>query len=408
MIKKLKTKFITVAMLSISALLILILAVINIVNFSLVISDADSALNMITKNDTGHNFNEPPTPPNGLGQPGNKGQMGPKAPDTQASYRYFKTIINTQTNEANIVEFSMSAINKEEAKQWAISLTNNSKGFTRGSYRFLVTTNGQEKIITILDIGRELLPSLNVLYASIIGSVVGLIITLIAIIFVSNKFVKPIIESDRKQKLFISEASREIKDPLTSIAIDKDLIKKEIGENDITKSIDKNVDRLFNLTLKLNELLIFEQSQIKKEEFNICEIINFNLKTFKQIADKKGININFENADNVLINSDKVLINKLFYEVFDNAVKFAKTKIYGNLEKNDDRIIFTLSNDADNLPKDIIDNRYDRVFERFYKQNVDFEGNGLGLSIAKEIVSLNCGRILATVNNDIFTIKIEL
>ncbi|MBQ9276840.1 MAG: HAMP domain-containing histidine kinase [Clostridia bacterium] len=408
MIKKLKIKFIATAMVAIAALLFVILASINIANFALVTEDADKVLEMIAGE--GGQF-EPPAPPSGQsgqqGGPGGMGQMGPSAPDTGASMRFFTFAFDEDGNVTE-VSYKLSAISKQDAEEWARSLLGKTRGWTRTSYRYLVYARDGKTFVTVVDQGRELLPSYRVLWASLIGSVVGLLISFGVLVLLSEKFVKPLADSDKKQKLFVSEAAREIKSPLTVIALDKDRIKEEFGETETTKSVDKQVDKLFGLTLKLNELLVFEQGQIDKKDFDLSNIAKASLAPFEEIATKRGVNLNVSIADGVALSGDETMIAKLLFEVYDNAVKFAKTHIDLKLEKVEERVALTVSNDADGLPEDLRGGDYDRVFERFFKGSQEYEGNGLGLSIVKEIVSLHGGRAKAQAQDGIFTLKVEL
>ena len=405
MIKKLKIKFIVTAMVAISALLFLILATINIVNFSRVTADADRVIGLITQTENG--FGEPLSAPSGQWQPEGRGRMGPDAPDTQASIRYF-TFAFDESGSVREVHFRMSAISRDDAALWAESLKNKTRGWTRSIYRYSVYRKNGETFVTVVDSGRELLPSYRVLWASIIGSVTGLIVSFLVILFLSGKFVKPLLDSDKRQKAFISDASREMKTPLTAIAVDKEVLKERFGENESTRSIDRQVDKLFGLTLKLNELLVYERGQVEKEKFDLSSEIRDAVGEFKEIAEKKGLSVESDLEDKVELSGDRSLISKALRESLDNAVKFGKTFVRCCLKKTDDRIIISFANDADGLPENLRGGEYDRVFERFFKGAPNGEGKGLGLSIVKEIVLLHGGRVKATVKNDLFTLKVEL
>ena len=92
-------------------------------------------------------------------------------------------------------------------------------------------------------------------------------------------------------------------------------------------------------------------------------------------------------------------------ELIDNACKFASSYTYISLKKVNDRIILEIKNDKEcgNYSGTL-----DRFFEKFYKEDKDVPGDGLGLAIAKDIVKLHNGRIMAYGKNIEFTIKVEL
>ena len=99
------------------------------------------------------------------------------------------------------------------------------------------------------------------------------------------------------------------------------------------------------------------------------------------------------------------MIRQLLSILLDNAVKYAKTQVEFHLYTNGNRTTIKVKNDAD-----VPEGSLDRVFERFYRSDEArvTEGNGIGLSIAMEIVKTLGGRISAKGENGFFIIKVEL
>ena len=175
MIKKIKRKFILVSLLAVSILLVSILSVVNIVNFSLVTKDADRVIDMIKTEE--NRFMEEGNPP--MVNPNNDERpMGPSSPDMPGSMRFIKI---TFDKDGNVVEgvYKLAIVSKDEANTWAKDLLSSKSGWTRTNYRFQVYKNGNNKVVIIVDESRELLPSYRVLIASVVGTVVGLLASLI-------------------------------------------------------------------------------------------------------------------------------------------------------------------------------------------------------------------------------------
>lgn len=426
MIKKLKFKFITFAMVSIAALLVVVLSVINIVNFSLVTGDVDVLLTNIEKDGgviTGMSIVPDGGAPANPDDPGSKGDgetplenppedgsrggepfVGPNSQEFQSSIRYF-TVTFDEEGVATVKTLNM-ALENDDAITWAQSLRNKKHGWSELYFRYKVYTIGVDETVyvTVVDYSREMVPTFNVLWASIFGSLGGLAVTFVILLLIGERLVKPYADSDKKQRKFIAEASREMKTPVTVIALQKEILKSEFGENDSTRSIDRQVETLNDLALRLNELIVYDKQTLEKRTADMTAVVQ---ETFEEVAvAMKGRKIEFSSdlAPKVLYFCEEAAIRKAVLEIADNAAKFAKTFVNVKLSVNDSRIVLLVENDTD----DFIDGTLDRVFDRFYKEHVESAGKGLGLSVTKAIITDHGGRIKAYKKDGKFVLKIEL
>lgn len=400
MIKKVKKKFVLSSLLAVTILLVSILAVVNIVNFSLVTNDADRVIEMIKMED--NRFMD------GNGQPGfdpepGGNPMGPSSPDMPGSMRFIKITFDKKGNVKDGT-YKLAAVSEEEANTWASKLLSSGSGWTRTFYRFQVFQNGNDKTVIIVDESRELLPSFRVLIASIVGIVVGILVSLVFLIIISKRFVKPIEESDAKQKKFISDAARELKMPVTIIAFEEEVIKNNYGEDESTKLIDKQLIKLNKLTKKMNELVILERIDATEEDLSLSNIVEDELNNLKSNFEEKNIEVGCNICHDISLVANEEIIRKMVVEILNNGIKFARSKFNIILRKEGTRIILEFSNDADDLK----DGSLDLVFERFYKMNEESSGNGLGLSFVKAVIQKYNGRISAKATNGKFILKIEL
>ncbi len=85
---------------------------------------------------------------------------------------------------------------------------------------------------------------------------------LLLIAFFSNRIVRPMAESDEKQKRFITDAGHELKTPLTIISADVDVLAMDLGENEWLEDIQKQTRRLTALTEELVYLSRMEESEV--------------------------------------------------------------------------------------------------------------------------------------------------
>ena len=105
----------------------------------------------------------------------------------------------------------------------------------------------------------------------------------------------------------------------------------------------------------------------------------------------------------------EVDICRMIYNLFSNAIKYAKKKIELELSKENEWIIFKIQNDMDERitkRQDLLDTQ--KVFEPFFRTTTDMKGTGLGLYVVKRIVESYGGEIRASVTEGKFCIAIKM
>lgn len=414
MINKLRRKFTIVAISCVFLFLTAILLVVNVVNFSLVGNDADIITERIMLN--GGRLNNMPEPEPNPGEseqaliqyaPG-QNPMGPESPELKDSLRYF-TIKFDKNNEATVVDFKINAFTEEEATNIARGLTRKSTGWVQKIYRYRVYQLNEKNVVyvTLIDQGRELKPCFNVLYTSLIGEGIGLVFTTVAVILISRWLVEPIVYSDNKQKRFIANASNALRTPASIISLDNATLINENGEKEANKSIRYQLKTIIDLANDLNAFSLIAESKGEFEELNLSNICKETIKKYESgfESSKKELRVNIE--DNVLLNGDLGMIQKMLAEVMENTLKFSETFAEINIKKDKERVVLEFINDAKGIPNGTLDRVFDRFYRLDYKDHSKYEGNGIGLSIAKDIVDKHKGRIIAKGENDNFILKIE-
>lgn len=201
---------------------------------------------------------------------------------------------------------------------------------------------------------------------------------------------------------FVANVSHEIRTPLTSIKGYGQLLQayeEKVSDEikPILLKIDRNADRLQDLFDNLLKLSVIES----KYELNMSEIsvrTLFNLIEHNIKAKYLGERITFIFKIEIeTILGDEMLLEQLFTNLIDNAVKYARAEQEVIIAIN----TYDLQNDyciqiSDNGPG-MQQEELTRIFERFYRvQGVstkNIEGSGLGLSIAKHIVNKHQGDI---------------
>lgn len=477
MLKKLRRKFIAIAMLSVSIVLIAIVGTINIANYISTNEALDARLKLIAGNGgtfpdllergsrgeegdtTDESTNkgtstrkEPPSGRTDVQPPEDMNQADLKddnlkendlkrhgiSPESQFDTRYFTVTINSKGEVENIDTSKIASVSSENAAEYAKKLWKSGKkgdgksGFADNCKYLTVDEDGSTMYI-FLSCQRELSTIKTYILASVGISVFGLLVVFVMIYFFSGKILKPVSESYEKQKRFITDASHEIKTPLTIIDANTEVIEMMEGENEWTSNTRKQVARLTSLTEKLVFLSRMDEEATKLEmfEFSLSDAILDTAEPFKAVAGTKGKKLTIDVIDGILYTGDEKTIRQLVSILLDNAIKYSgcssvsceKSNINkDNLNKTTqtqnncvtagdpapeieltmrpsgkNRII-TVWNTVDDTAN-IKKGRQDMLFERFYRtdasRNSKTGGFGIGLSAAYAIVKAHKGKITA-------------
>lgn len=239
------------------------------------------------------------------------------------------------------------------------------------------------------------------------------VMVLVIIYFVSGRAVRPIKEGYKKQNEFISNASHELKTPITVISATTQLMEKKNGTDSLLNCIQvqsKKMGRLVNEMLTLTRITDSAKQPNEFEQFDLSRAVINNVLYFEGRAFEEGKKIKTDIQENILFEGNQNKIDELIGILLDNALKYSdeKSVIELSLHSEKRNIILTCKNKCENFDPDNITH----LFERFYRGDKSHserrEGFGLGLAIAYEIVNIHNGDIAVDYREDyvIFEIKI--
>ena len=247
-------------------------------------------------------------------------------------------------------------------------------------------------------------------------SIMLLIVFEIIIFYISKKITKritkPAQESFDKQKEFIADASHELKTPLAVIMASSDELKSDKKNQKYIDNIKYESERMSNLIKSLLDLSKLENgvSINSYKEEDISKIVERICLTFEAIAFEQNIEIETNIEKGIMFKCSKEEIERLVSIILDNAIKhsYKKSLINVILNKDKNNINVEITNSGEPIkPGD-----EERIFERFYRadksRNRDANRYGLGLAIAKNIVTNHNGTIKAKSENGKTTFKINL
>lgn len=253
----------------------------------------------------------------------------------------------------------------------------------------------------------------KLILTSFISGGIVFICMLLLIYFISGRAIKPISESYRKQKEFISNASHELKTPITVIAATTELMEKKNSGDRLTECISvqaQKMGRLVNEMLTLTRLSTPEKTQCNFKVFDISRVVENAGLYFESRAFEEKKPILTDIQEGLSYNGDSDKIDELVGILLDNALKYSddNSEIKISLKSIKDKIILSCENACSKFDEADIPH----IFERFYRADKahsnEKEGFGLGLSIAKEIVALHKGNISVKYKNNIISFEIAL
>jgi signal transduction histidine kinase len=147
--------------------------------------------------------------------------------------------------------------------------------------------------------------------------------------------------------------------------------------------------------------------RIEKVPTDLAAIVQESVKKFSNVAEKKQINIIFNNdaPDNFKVLVDINLFKRIIINLIDNAIKYGNpnSDVVIAVDKNrEDKGLIRISNYSEPIPQNILPKLFERFYKTEYSRNRELGGIGLGLSIVKSIVELHAGSITVQSREDGF------
>ena len=226
---------------------------------------------------------------------------------------------------------------------------------------------------------------------------------------ISHWISKPVEDAFNKQKDFIADASHELKTPLSVITASAEALEANPNEKKWLNNIKSESDRMNNLIIDLLDLAKMENGNIELTMGNLSKVVEHSVLTFEGIAYEKNIKLEYHIDKDININMNENSMKQVMEILLDNAIKHSNEK--GKVEVNllgGKEIIITVTNTGDPIPK----GEEEKIFERFYRVDKSRNRNdnryGLGLAIAKNIITSHKGTIKAFSKNGKTTLQINL
>lgn len=210
-----------------------------------------------------------------------------------------------------------------------------------------------------------------------------------------NYATRELSKTDQLRKDLIANISHDLRTPLTMVKMYAEMIRDLSGNN--PKKRGEHIDVIINETDRLSDLVkdILDLSKIESgtskihyEHFDISQLVKSIITRFKVLSERDGYIFDIDCDDGINVKADEKRIEQVIYNLISNAVNYTgdDKKVTIHLKSLKNKIRFEVIDTGKGIPKEKLEN----IWERYYKANETHKraviGTGLGLSIVKNIL----------------------
>lgn len=212
-------------------------------------------------------------------------------------------------------------------------------------------------------------------------------------------------EGFARERQFISDASHELKTPLTVINANAQMLERWADRDPAVRaeSLRAIREQSASLAAMVNGMLLLAKAEsgddLPREPLALDGVVADAVRTARPRADERGLALTFAPADGVgengpVVRGDANLLRQLFTNLLDNAIKFTET---GSIDVSIACVAGEALVSVADTGIGIDDEAIERVFDRFFRadasRNRAIAGTGLGLAIVRSIVRVHDGRV---------------
>ena len=258
-----------------------------------------------------------------------------------------------------------------------------------------------------MDVNSEMQIRSRVVRIYVVSVIAILVLALVVSFWASRFVIKAIMEAFEKQTNFVSDASHELRTPLAIIQskLENVLSHSEATVMDVSDDLAVSLNEVIRLSNLTNNLLTLSRSDREKIDLDLQETDVYNLvlqtaEPFVEIGAMSGKSIDFD-CEHIVANIDKDKINQILVIFLDNALRYTDEgdKITVHLAKVKEELILSVKDTGIGISEETKAHMFDRFYREDKARNRDTGGRGLGLAIAKALVTICNGKISAEHNS---------
>lgn len=407
MIRKLRRRFIRIALVALTAAMVLVAGIVNAANWFSVRRELTETLSFLSENST-------------MSREDMGRRMDGKnrhARNLVSESRWFSAHVDQDGTLRNINLASIPDLDGQTASALAAQAVsrNSARPAFLQDYLYIVRDNprgGQTALF--LNCETKLAAVRTLAWISALACAGGILLAWLFVTLASRKAIEPTVRNMERQKQFITNAGHDLKTPLTVISTNMELLQMEQPDNPWVKSTQRQTAQMRHLVDELVYLSRMEEESapLAMETFRIAPLLRETAEPFAAMAEYQGKTMTTVADDCLTVLGDRASVQRLLSTLLDNAVKYAPEE--GSITvsvRGEGRFVrLTAAND---VAEPLTEEQCRRLFDRFYRadpsRSRDGQGGfGIGLAIAAAIAEKHGGSISAAMEGGrlVFTCKL--
>ena len=399
MFKQLQKSFVKSAMLSFTAVLLVVLVAVNVVNYRQTVDQVDHLVTMLVNN--GGEF---PDAPDEKGPKEHPEHGMPKGmefrKDDQMATRYAVVRVANGTVQS-VDRTHLVSLDEEALKELGLRIAQgtSTKGW-EGSLRYQVAKTDAGTMVVLVDANKETQQISRLMMVTGAVFVLCLAVVYVLVRLVSKRAIRPFVENVERQQQFIANASHEIKTPLAVLSANTDLLAMMGTEAKFVDSNKRQIKRLNSLVEQMLILSRYDEGEAAatKEEVDLVAVTKTIVEEILPVLNEKGLQVEFTGEAQTIVTTNKSAMTELIRILLDNAMKYTVGEPVITVEAKRNQL--AIGNETEPMTKEQVSQIFDRFYRVDSSRNRTTGGSGLGLSIAQKIAETNDVQLTAELTSE--------
>ena len=401
MFKQLQKSFVKSAMLSFTAVLLVVLVAVNVVNYRQTVNQVDRLGTMLVNNDGTF----PDAPEGGMAPKEHPEHGMPKGiefrKDDQMATRYAVVRVANGTVQS-VDRTHLVSLDEEALKELGLRIAQgtSTKGW-EGSLRYQVAKTDAGTMVVLVDANKETQQVSRLMMVTGAVFILCLAVVYVLVRIASKRAIRPFVENVERQQQFIANASHEIKTPLAVLSANTDLLAMMGTEAKFVDSNKRQIKRLNSLVEQMLILSRYDEGEAAatKEEVDLVAVTKAIVEEILPVLNEKGLQVEFTGEAQTIITTNKSAMTELIRILLDNAMKYTVGEPVITVEAKRNQL--AIGNETEPMTKEQVSQIFDRFYRVDSSRNRTTGGSGLGLSIAQKIAETNDVQLTAELTSEI-------
>ena len=397
MIKRLQRRFIRIAMIALSVAIVLVVSIVNLANWFSVRSELGETIALLAENS------------GVIGRGSSRLMIGRSkhARNIMNESNWF-SVYQDVSGQLHAIDLDLEDEPDEQlaAELAAQAIASGRQTAFLQDYLYLIREDKAGRTVFFLNCETRITAVRTLALISALACLGGVLLAWLFVTLASRKAVEPTLQNMERQKQFITNASHELKTPLTVISTNMELLQMETPDNQWVRSTQKQTAAMRRL---VDELVYLSRLEEENAPLSMCAtridtLLSETAEPFFAMAEYAGRALTIHAEEALWVTGDASALERLISPLLDNAVKYAAGKgdIIAEAHQAGRHVALTVSNPvAEPLTKE----QCERLFDRFYRADPSRSkekktGFGIGLAIAAAVAEKHSGAIRAEMTDE--------